>query len=158
MALTDYANDLHAQDRLSPLEAFAQVSDHRLPREFQELAGSTAEIYQITHDVSFAFLVKVIDHPQERLSTGSNSNKELIKGGVETKPLTGEGTLLGCLAEIAGSRLIDSHQKLYTRSESCTDNTRSSESDPSYVNNNPFFSYQSGETLSDLALPLLCLL
>ncbi|MGZ4920271.1 MAG: hypothetical protein ACXV6L_08720 [Halobacteriota archaeon] len=66
-----------------------------------------------------------------------------------------------CLEEIAGSaELIDFdhklstlREKLSTCSELCTDNTRSSVSYPLYANNNPFSSYHSGETLSDLTLP-----
>ncbi|MGZ4942562.1 MAG: hypothetical protein ACXV5P_09780 [Halobacteriota archaeon] len=39
----------------------------RLPRAFRGLAGSKAEIYQTVHDGKLAFLVKVLDQPQEQL-------------------------------------------------------------------------------------------
>ncbi|MGZ4848885.1 MAG: hypothetical protein ACXV2D_05245 [Halobacteriota archaeon] len=53
----------------------------RLPRVFRELAGSKAEIYQTVHDGKLAFLVKVLDHPQEQLGAGSDSRKEPSHGG-----------------------------------------------------------------------------
>ncbi|MGZ7111915.1 MAG: hypothetical protein ACXVI1_10190 [Halobacteriota archaeon] len=59
----------------------------RLPREFRELAGSKAEIYQTVHEGSVAFFVKVIDRASEKLITGSNSSKESIKGGAEITSL-----------------------------------------------------------------------
>ncbi len=53
--LTDYATDPHAQDLFSPLEAFACCPIIRPPREFQELAGSKAAIYQTVHDGELVF-------------------------------------------------------------------------------------------------------
>ncbi|MGZ4922279.1 MAG: hypothetical protein ACXV3U_08860 [Halobacteriota archaeon] len=53
----------------------------RLPREFRELAGSRAEIYQTTHEGSLAFLVKVIDRTSEKLRAGSDSKAEPLHGG-----------------------------------------------------------------------------
>ncbi|MGZ4865537.1 MAG: hypothetical protein ACXV5H_12210 [Halobacteriota archaeon] len=47
----------------------------RLPRDFRELAGSRAEIYQTSYEGSLAFLVKVVDRASEKLSTGSNNPK-----------------------------------------------------------------------------------
>ncbi len=52
-----------------------------LPRAFRELAGSKAAIYQTVHEGKLAFLVKILDHTQEELSTGSNSDKEPSHGG-----------------------------------------------------------------------------
>ncbi|MGB9371408.1 MAG: hypothetical protein WCB79_05730 [Halobacteriota archaeon] len=45
----------------------------RLPRAFCALAGSKAVIYQTVHDGKLAFLVKILDHPQEKLNAGSDS-------------------------------------------------------------------------------------
>ncbi len=49
----------------------------RLPRECKELAGSKAEIYQTTHEGNLTFLVKVIDHTQNKHSKGSNEKRTL---------------------------------------------------------------------------------
>ncbi|MGZ4904582.1 MAG: hypothetical protein ACXV3U_05525 [Halobacteriota archaeon] len=53
----------------------------RLPREFRELAGSRAEIYQTTHEGSLAFLVKVVSRASGELRTGSESKAEPLHGG-----------------------------------------------------------------------------
>lgn len=51
----------------------------RLPREFQGLVGSKVGIYQTVHEAALAFLVKVVEHATEKLSTGSNSKKRAFK-------------------------------------------------------------------------------
>jgi hypothetical protein len=52
----------------------------RLQREFQGLVGSKVGIYQTVHEAALAFLVKVVEHATEKLSTGSNSKNELLNG------------------------------------------------------------------------------
>jgi hypothetical protein len=42
----------------------------RLPREYAELAGSQAEIYQTSYEDGIAFLVKVVDRSQKKLKKG----------------------------------------------------------------------------------------
>ncbi len=61
----------------------------RLPRAFHALAGSKAAIYQTVHDGKLAFLVTVLDHPEEKLKTGSNNQKKSIKGGAKLSSLEG---------------------------------------------------------------------
>ena len=53
----------------------------RLPREFRELAGTTAEIYQTSCDDGVAFLVKIVDRSKKKLSKGFNIEKEPSHGG-----------------------------------------------------------------------------
>lgn len=53
----------------------------RLPREYQDLAGSQAEIYQTSYDDGIAFLVKIVDRSKKKLSKGSNFEKEPSHGG-----------------------------------------------------------------------------
>ena len=53
----------------------------RLPREFRELAGTSAEIYQTSYDDGVAFLVKIVDRSQKKLSKDSNFEKEPSHGG-----------------------------------------------------------------------------
>jgi len=53
----------------------------RLPREYRELAGSQAEIYQTSYDDGIAFLVKIVDRSKKKLSRGSNFEKEPSHGG-----------------------------------------------------------------------------
>ncbi len=53
----------------------------RLPRAFRELAGSKAAIYQTVHDGKLAFLVKILDHPEEKLNSGSMCRTEPSHGG-----------------------------------------------------------------------------
>ncbi len=53
----------------------------RLPRAFRELAGSKAAIYQTVHDGKLAFVVKILDHPEEKVNTGSMCRTEPLHGG-----------------------------------------------------------------------------
>jgi hypothetical protein len=53
----------------------------RLPREFRELAGTSAEIYQTSYDDGIAFLVKIVDRSLKKLSKGPNFEKEPSHGG-----------------------------------------------------------------------------
>ena len=53
----------------------------RLPREFRELAGKSAEIYQTSYDDGIAFLMKIVDRSKKKLSRGSNFEKEPSNGG-----------------------------------------------------------------------------
>ncbi|MGA8071340.1 MAG: hypothetical protein WB946_07565 [Halobacteriota archaeon] len=65
-----YATDLHAQDKHSKLKAISCLPHYQLPREFRELTGTRAEIYQTSYDDGIAFLVKIVDRSQKKLSTG----------------------------------------------------------------------------------------
>lgn len=42
----------------------------RLPREFRELAGSQAEIYQTSYEDEIAFLIKIVDRSKKKLTKG----------------------------------------------------------------------------------------
>jgi len=53
----------------------------RLPREFRDLVGSSAEIYQTSYDDGTAFLVKIVDRSRKKLTKGSNFEKEPSHGG-----------------------------------------------------------------------------
>jgi len=53
----------------------------RLPREFRELAGTSAEIYQTSFEDGIAFLVKIVDRSKKKLSTGFNLEKKPSHGG-----------------------------------------------------------------------------
>ncbi len=53
----------------------------RLPRAFRDVVGSKAAIYQTVHDGKLAFLVKVFDHPEEKLNSGSMCRTEPLHGG-----------------------------------------------------------------------------
>jgi hypothetical protein len=53
----------------------------RLPREFRELAGIYAEIYQTSYENGIAFLVKIVDRSKKKLSKGSDFEKEPSHGG-----------------------------------------------------------------------------
>jgi hypothetical protein len=53
----------------------------RLPREFRELAGASAEIYETSYDDGVAFLVKIVDRSKKKLSKDSNFEKEPSNGG-----------------------------------------------------------------------------
>ena len=56
----------------------------RLPREFRELAGATATIYQTVHDGALAFLVVVNSQQDHKLKMGSESKKRLYYGNGRT--------------------------------------------------------------------------
>ena len=53
----------------------------RLPRQFRELAGTSAEIYQTSYKDGIAFLVKVVDRSQKKLNKVSNSKTSPSHGG-----------------------------------------------------------------------------
>jgi hypothetical protein len=53
----------------------------RLPRQFVELVGKSAEIYQTSFEDGIGFLVKIIDRSQKKLSEGSKFVKEPSHGG-----------------------------------------------------------------------------
>ncbi len=69
----------------------------RLPREFRELAGSQAEIYQTSYEDGIAFLVKIVDRSQKKLSKGSNSKRSLhtaeVAGSNPAEPICFWGSL-----------------------------------------------------------------
>jgi hypothetical protein len=56
----------------------------RFPREFHELVGSRAEIYQTSCEDGIAFFVKVVDR----------SKKKLSKGSFETTPAPGHNYIV----------------------------------------------------------------
>jgi hypothetical protein len=43
----------------------------RLPRKFNELVGSQAEIYQTCYEDEIAFLIKAVDRSKKKLTKGS---------------------------------------------------------------------------------------
>jgi hypothetical protein len=53
----------------------------RLPREFRELAGIYAEIYQTSYENGIAFLVKIVGRSKKKLINSSNFEKEPSHGG-----------------------------------------------------------------------------
>jgi len=83
----------------------------RLPREFRELAGASAEIYQTSYEGGIAFLVKIVDRSKKKLSKGSNFEKEPSHGGGRRFESARAHWFLRsferkkCSAELSGSRL-----------------------------------------------------
>jgi hypothetical protein len=53
----------------------------RLPREFRELIGLKAEIFQTNNGEGIAFLVKIVDRSKKKMPQGSDFEKEPSHGG-----------------------------------------------------------------------------
>ena len=60
----------------------------RLPREFRELAGSKADIYQTTHEGKLAFLVAVDKEVDNCCATSQNMDVENRVSSLESKTNT----------------------------------------------------------------------